>query len=83
MSISKMKHIKTWQKGMSISKKENIKLGKKPWFKYEKACNEPQRSCSQALKRERQENEASRGKAYPGGKGIKVSTASSLRLYLH
>lgn len=70
---------------MSISKMKHIKLGKKPGFKYKKACNEPQRSCSQVLKREWQENKANtkQVKEYPGGKGIKVSTASSLRLYLH
>lgn len=59
--------------------------GKKPGFKYEKACNEPQTGCSQALEREWQKNEGDtrQGKGYSGGKGIKVSVASSLRLYLH
>lgn len=50
-----------------------------------KACNEPQRSCSQALERETQKNEAKtrQRKGYSGRKGIKVSAASSLRLYLN
>ncbi|KAL1266810.1 hypothetical protein QQF64_002485 [Cirrhinus molitorella] len=66
-------------------KEHQGELGEKPEFKYEKACNESQRSCSQALEKKWQEMEADtrKGKGYSGGNGIKVSAASSLRLYLH